>query len=128
MTLSATSISPLSPDPSQISQTEGLSDYIFPLEDLASQISYTTDRFQSKILLDHAGQKTILFAFAQGQELKTHTTPTDALLLVLEGECAFLFPQDEKEQTLKAGQIIRIPAQVQHALKAISDFKMVLIK
>ncbi|MBC3539309.1 cupin domain-containing protein [Rufibacter sediminis] len=100
----------------------------FPLPDLASQISYSPDKFQSQILLNSPDQKTILFAFDQGQELKTHTTPKDALLLVLEGSCYFLFPEEEKSQTLQAGQIIRIPAQVPHALKALSPFKMVLIK
>jgi quercetin dioxygenase-like cupin family protein len=98
------------------------------LPDLASQLAYAPDKFQSKILADQNGQKIILFAFAQGQNLKTHTTPVDALLIMLEGECQFLFPEENSAKTLRAGQIIQIPATVPHALHATSDFKMVLIK
>jgi quercetin dioxygenase-like cupin family protein len=98
------------------------------LPDLADQLAYSTEKFQSKILSDQGFQKVILFAFAEGQELKTHTTPIDALLLVLEGECSFAFPEEGLEKTLKPGQIIQIPAKVPHSLKALSDFKMVLIK
>ncbi|GAA4301731.1 cupin domain-containing protein [Nibribacter koreensis] len=98
------------------------------LPDLAGQLAYSSERFQSKILSDQGFQKVILFAFSEGQELKTHTTPIDALLLVLEGECSFTFPEEGLEKTLKTGQIIQIPAKVPHSLKALSDFKMVLIK
>ncbi|WP_207432062.1 cupin domain-containing protein [Sabulibacter ruber] len=99
-----------------------------PLPDLASQISYSLEKFQSRVLLDRNGQKTILFAFTPGQELKTHTTPVDALLIMLEGECSFVFPEEEVAQTLQAGQIIQIPAQVPHSVKALSPCKMALIR
>ena len=100
----------------------------YPLTDEAAQLPYSSQRFQSKILGEHEEQKTILFAFAQGQELKSHTTPKEALLLMLEGQCSFIFPEEKTIQTLEAGQIIRIPANVPHALKALTDFKMVLLK
>ncbi|QHL86966.1 cupin domain-containing protein [Nibribacter ruber] len=98
------------------------------LPDLAGQLGYSTEKFQSKILSDQGFQKVILFAFAAGQELKTHTTPIDAILLVLEGECSFSFPEEDITKTLTVGQVIQIPAKVPHALKALTDFKMVLIK
>lgn len=98
------------------------------LPDLSGELAYSSDKFQSQILSDQGFQKVILFAFSEGQELKTHTTPIDALLLVLEGECTFTFPEEEITKTLKLGQIIKIPAKVPHSLKALSNFKMVLIK
>ncbi|MGV3541235.1 MAG: cupin domain-containing protein [Rufibacter sp.] len=98
------------------------------LPDLTGLLEYATDRFQSKILAEQNGQKIILFAFAKGQGLKSHTTPKDALLLMLEGTCSFAFPQEERAQTLTAGQIIQIPADVPHAVQALTNFKMVLIK
>ncbi|WP_153042724.1 cupin domain-containing protein [Rufibacter ruber] len=98
------------------------------LPDLAGTLEYSADRFQSKILSDQDGQKIILFAFAKGQGLKSHTTPKDALLIMLEGECSFEFPEEERAQTLKTGQIIQIPAHVPHAVHALTNFKMALIK
>lgn len=80
------------------------------------------------MVLDRAGQNSLVFAFAQGQELKRHTTPQEALLVVLEGEASFQLPDEGSAQTLKAEQVIQIPAHVPHALVALTNFKMVLVK
>ena len=98
------------------------------LPDLAGQLTYSPEKFQSILLSDQGFQKVILFAFAEGQELKTHTTPIDALLLVLEGECTFTFPEEQISKALKLGQVIKIPAKIPHALKAMTNCKLVLIK
>jgi quercetin dioxygenase-like cupin family protein len=95
-------------------------------ENLALQVTYNAEKFSHKILLQNENQKSILFAFSAGQELKTHTTPTPALLIMLEGSCAFTM-QDES-QHLETGTVIEIPANIPHSLKAITNFKMVLVK
>ncbi|ARS36607.1 cupin domain-containing protein [Pontibacter actiniarum] len=97
-----------------------------PLTDLCGQIAYSANSFRSQVILEHEKQKAILFAFSEGQELKEHKTSHDVLLIMLEGACEFsiyLSPQ-----VLRAGQVIRIPAHEPHALKALTNFKMVLIK
>ena len=96
------------------------------LQNLAAQVEYNSEKFTNKLLLQNENQKAILFAFSTGQELKTHTTPTPALLIMLEGKCEFLM--NGNSQTLAAGEVIEIPAQVPHSLKALSNFKMVLVK
>ena len=96
------------------------------LQNLAAQVEYNSEKFTNKLLLQNENQKAILFAFSAGQELKTHTTPTPALLIMLEGKCEFLM--NGNSQTLATGEVIEIPAQVPHSLKAISNFKMVLVK
>lgn len=90
------------------------------LENLANLITYEKEKFSHKLLLENGTQKTLLFAFAEGQELKTHTTPKPALLIMLQGIC--LFSMNNNTQTLSAGEVISIPAQVPHALSAVTDF------
>src|SRR5690349_2137013 len=96
------------------------------LENLANQINYQPNKFNVQVIWEEAGQKALLFAFAAGQELKTHTTPHPALLTVLEGSC--LFHMHGNSQMLQAGAVIIIPANIPHALTAQSNFKMLLLK
>lgn len=96
------------------------------MDELSSQLPYNPQKFQSRIVFENGQQKTILFAFAEGQGLKEHTTAHDVLLVVLEGSCTFSMQGEAQE--LQAGQVYTIPATVPHALTALSDFKMILIK
>jgi quercetin dioxygenase-like cupin family protein len=96
------------------------------LENLANQATYNSEKFTHKLLLQNENQKSILFGFSEGQELKTHTTPTPALLIMLEGTS--IFEMNGASKTLSAGEVIEIPAQVPHSLKAASNFKMILVK
>ncbi|MFD2248624.1 cupin domain-containing protein [Pontibacter ruber] len=98
----------------------------FGMPELARQISYSPEKFQSKVIFELDKQKAILFAFSRGQQLKEHKTSHDVLLVALEGECDF--SMDDVVQRLRAGQVYRIPADVPHALEAVTDFKMLLIK
>jgi quercetin dioxygenase-like cupin family protein len=97
------------------------------LEELTSQIPYNAERVQTKVIFEKGEQKTTLFAFSKGQGLKPHTAPHDVIVIVLAGTCGFVLG-DGEEQQVKGGQIVRIPAQILHSLRAITDFKMVLIK
>lgn len=94
--------------------------------ELGSQVAYSQQGFQSKIVFEMPGAKAIVFAFEQGQQLKEHKTAHDVLLVMLEGECVFTIYQEEVP--LKAGELYRIPAHEPHALQAVSNFKMLLIK
>lgn len=95
-------------------------------ENLAQLVDYNTEKFQSKIVHEQGGQKTILFAFAEGQGLKTHTAPHNVVLVALEGSCRFSIGGENQE--LKPGQAILIPSSEPHALEALSNFKMLLIR
>jgi quercetin dioxygenase-like cupin family protein len=76
-----------------------------------------------QITKEEAGNVT-LFAFDQGQELSEHTAPFDALVHVLEGEAEIKI--SGKSYLLKDGQVIIMPADQPHALKAVKKFKMLL--
>jgi quercetin dioxygenase-like cupin family protein len=61
-----------------------------------------------------------IFAFDEGQGLSEHTAPFDALVHVFEGEVEI------KPNHLHGGDMILIPAQQPHSLKALKQFKMIL--
>ena len=66
-----------------------------------------------------------LFAFDEGQGLSEHTTPFDALANVLEGELEITIAG--KPLTVKEGEMVIMPADQPHALKAMAKSKMLLI-
>lgn len=76
-----------------------------------------------QITKEEAGNMT-LFAFDEGQELSEHTAPFDALAHVLEGEVEVKI--SGKPFNLKSGDAIIMPANEPHALKAATQFKMLL--
>jgi len=65
------------------------------------------------------------FAFDKGEGLSEHTAPFDALVQVLEGETDIFI--DGEAHRLCAGDLIVMPANHPHALKAVERFKMLLV-
>lgn len=86
--------------------------------------SYQPGAIVSRTLIDKANGSVTFFAFAQGQGLSKHTAPYDALVHVVEGELEVLISGESHH--LQAGDIVIMPANQPHALKAISDLKMIL--
>src|SRR5512134_2367295 len=91
---------------------------------LRDLIGYQEGAVVSKTLVDKKAGTVTLFAFAQGQGLSEHTAPFDALVQVLDGEVEISISGTPFH--LEAGEIVVMPANEPHALKAISRFKMVL--
>ena len=61
----------------------------------------------------------------RGQGLSEHTSPYDATVQILEGKAAITI--DGQTQDVAAGNLVIMPANVPHALKAEERFKMLLI-
>ena len=78
----------------------------------------------SKRIIQKPSGNISLFAFDKGQELSEHSAPFDALLQVLEGESEVLIAG--KSFFLKGGESIILPANIPHAVKATTPFKMLL--
>jgi quercetin dioxygenase-like cupin family protein len=93
---------------------------------LAESISYQQGSVVSKqlIIKKDTGNVT-LFAFDEGQGLSEHTAPYDAMVHVLEGEAEIMI--SKKPYILKSGEMIVMPANQPHALKALLKFKMLLV-
>lgn len=79
----------------------------------------------SRTLIDKKVGTLTLFAFAKGQGLSEHTAPYDAFVQVLEGTGVIVI--NGKEHMVAAGQMIIMPANVPHSLRAEVPFKMLLV-
>jgi quercetin dioxygenase-like cupin family protein len=90
-----------------------------------TSIDYATDAVVSKTLLDKKAGTLTLFSFDVDQGLSEHTAPYDATVQVIDGEAAITIAGET--QTVKAGELIIMPANIPHALRAEKRFKMLLI-
>lgn len=77
-----------------------------------------------QIIKKNVGTVT-LFAFDKEQGLSEHTAPFDALVYVIEGSVKIFI--EGKANIVKKEQMIILPANKPHALKAVQKFKMFLI-
>jgi len=91
---------------------------------LMDMIDYQKDAVVSKTIVEKKAGTVTLFSFDQGQGLSEHTAPFDALVQVLEG--AVEIKISGKPFQLKQGEVIIMPANEPHALKAVKKFKMLL--
>jgi quercetin dioxygenase-like cupin family protein len=88
-------------------------------------VAYADGAVVSKTLLKKNAGNITLFAFDRGQGLSEHTAPFDAAVYILDGEARISIGGDP--QAVAAGQMLVMPANVPHALKAETPFKMLLV-
>ncbi len=93
--------------------------------ELAYLVDYQTGSVVSRTVIAKKTGTVTVFAFDKGQGLSTHSAPFDALVYILDGEAKITI--SDKPQKVKAGEIIIMPADKPHALKAVKPFKMVLV-
>ena len=91
---------------------------------LADMITYQNDAVVSKTIIEKSTGTVTLFAFDEGQGLSEHTAPFDALVQVLDG--AVVINISGTPFNLKRGDMIIMPANEPHALRAMEKFKMLL--
>lgn len=78
----------------------------------------------SRTVIDKKTDTVTFFAFDEGQGLSEHTTPFDAFVYLLDGEAEIVV--FGKPLRLKEGEMVVIPANQPHALRAVKKFKMIL--
>ena len=93
-------------------------------QSLVDMVDYQNEAIVSKTIIDKKTGTVTLFAFDKGQGLSEHTAPFDALVQVLDGEVEIRIAG--KPFQMKEAEMIIMPANQTHALKAISRFKMLL--
>ena len=93
-------------------------------EKLIDLVHYQVGSVVSRTLVNEKAGTVTLFAFDEGEGLSEHTAPFDALVHILEGEAEVVI--SGKPFPLKQGDIIMMPANEPHALKAPTRFKMLL--
>ena len=88
-------------------------------------LDYQKDSVVSREVIKKELGTITFFAFDQGQGLSEHSAPFDAMVQVIDGEAKITI--SGKKNTVKAGEIIIMPANEPHALQAEnSQFKMIL--
>lgn len=92
---------------------------------MAEQMTYLEGQIVSKTLAQNKHYSLTLFAFDKGEEISTHDSEGDAMILCLDGEGTITI--DGKKHIVKAGESIIMPAKIPHAVYANERFKMFLI-
>ena len=91
---------------------------------LVSLVDYSGDSIVSKTLLDKKTGTITLFAFDKGQKLSEHTSPYDATVQVLDGSASITIAGEQIK--VQNSEIVIMPANVPHAVRAPDRFKMLL--
>ena len=87
-------------------------------------IDYQEGTIVSKTIINKQTGTITLFAFDEGQGLSEHSAPFDATVTVLDGEAEITITGEKFH--LNAGEMIIMPANDPHAVRAIKQFKMML--
>ena len=91
----------------------------------AGLVNYQAGSIVSREIVKKPTGRVSVFAFEAGEGLSEHTSPFDALVHVLEGEAEITIAG--QSHPVRAGELILMPANQPHALKAPQRFKMMLI-
>ena len=102
-------------------QVEASSAEVKPLAEL---LQYQDGSIVSHVLLKNKGGTVTLFAFGQGEGLSEHTAPFEALVLVVDGEAEVEIAGEV--YSVRQGETITLPANIPHAVRAATRFKMLL--
>ncbi len=88
-------------------------------------VAYQEGSVVSRTLIDKPTGTVTLFAFDAGQGLSEHTAPFDAMVTIVDGEAEVTIGGEP--HLVKHGEMIIMPANVPHALRAHQRFKMLLV-
>lgn len=91
---------------------------------LINEIEYQSSSIVSKQILKKENGNLTLFAFGENEELTKHTSPYEAFVQIIEGE--MLIEIGEGKFNLQSGDVILMPADIPHGLKALTNVKMLL--
>jgi quercetin dioxygenase-like cupin family protein len=93
--------------------------------DLEKMLEYQEGSVVSRTIINKDIGTVTLFSFDKDEGLSEHTTPFDALVYIVDGEAEITI--SKQPHIVKKGQMIIMPAHEPHALKALKQFKMMLV-
>lgn len=91
---------------------------------LADLVAYQDGTVASRMIINKPVGSITLFSFDEDEGLSEHTAPYDAVVTILDGECEVWVAGETHH--MREGETIIFPANVPHALSAITRFKMSL--
>ena len=92
---------------------------------LADEAAYAAGTVASHKLLANAAGSATVFAFAAGERFREHSTPHEALLVVVDGEATVTFAG--ADHRVRAGEAFHFPAGARHAVHAEAEMRMLLV-
>ncbi len=92
---------------------------------LAGLAGYSEGSVVSRTLTDGKAGTITLFAFDAGQGLSEHSAPFDAFVQVVEGRVELTIGGETVHAS--AGEVVLMPADVPHSVRAVERFKMLLV-
>jgi len=93
--------------------------------EMAALVNYQGGTVVSRTIIERNTGTVTVFAFDKGQGLSEHTAPFDALAYIIDGKADITI--SGRSIRMKAGEVVIMPANEPHALKAIERFKMMLV-
>jgi len=87
-------------------------------------VSYQPGSVVSRTIIDKAVGTVTVFAFDSGQGLSEHTAPFDAVVQIIDGVADIIIAGSV--HAVREGEMIIMPANKPHSLKANPRFKMLL--
>jgi quercetin dioxygenase-like cupin family protein len=97
----------------------------YAAQKLVDLVAYQEAAVVSKTLIEKKVGTVSLFAFDKGQGLSEHTAPFDAMVCVLDGSAEITIAG--APVMAGTGEMIIMPANKPHSLKAVERFKMMLV-
>jgi quercetin dioxygenase-like cupin family protein/uncharacterized protein (DUF2249 family) len=91
---------------------------------LAQETQSAPNGIVSRTVFQSGRHRVVLFGFAEGQELSEHASTSHALVQILTGTCEWML--DGEPRTLHAGDLLYMPPNLRHAVKATEPFSMLL--
>ena len=91
---------------------------------LIEAVGYQNGSIVSKQIIKKPNGNITLFAFDKNESLTEHTSPFEAVVYMVDGEMEITI--DGTPYNVKAGEIIVMPPNVPHGLKATLKSKMLL--
>lgn len=93
-------------------------------QNINQTINYQEGSVVSKEIVNKPTGTITLFAFDKEQGLSEHTAPYDALVIVTDGTAEIAV--SHVKHNVQTGEMLLIPKNEPHSLKAIEQFKMLL--
>jgi quercetin dioxygenase-like cupin family protein len=95
------------------------------VKNLRELLDYQEGSVVSRTIIDKQAGTITTFSFDEGQGLSEHTAPYDALVYILEGKAEITISGNS--HNVGTGEMLIMPANEPHALKALKPFKMLLV-
>lgn len=92
---------------------------------LSNLVDYADGTVASRMVINRKSGSVTIFSFDENEGLSEHTSPFDAMVTILDGECEVWVAG--KTFPMNVGETIIFPAGAPHALSAITRFKMSLV-